>query len=172
MAGTLTIHSTGDGSLLSGHSWIEYRKEDESESVTYGTWGNSPREMENGLYENLEQGMQGYASRTVQLDDKEEECLFETIRQYKDKATDAWSYISQCSGFAVDAWKNATGEVLCHLKYGIGNPSMLAASIKVANEKDSKDAVNTPARQLSGIDFRTSTRKRGSRRRVKDTTQR
>ena len=42
MAGTLIIRSNGDGKILSGHNWIEYKKDGESESKTYGTWGNNP----------------------------------------------------------------------------------------------------------------------------------
>lgn len=172
MAGTLTIHSNGDGSLLSGHSWIEYKKDGESESTTHGTWGNNPGGKGNGLHENLEQGMKGEESRTARLDDQQEERLFEEIQRYKDKGTEAWGYLNPSSAFAADAWKNATGEELSHRKYGVSNPSELKSAILKANERDNGDTNRTTDIPLLKDRSLKRGRKLGSRRRVKDSTQR
>ena len=133
MAGTLTIFSSGDGTLLSGHSWIEYQP-DGGSPTTYGTWGNNPRGLGNGLHENLELGRPGDATRTVHLDDAQEAALYKKIEEYKAKGADGWGYLTPCSSFASDAWVTATGEKLEDREYGvISNPSTLKQSIDTAN---------------------------------------
>ena len=84
MAGLLTIHSTGDGTLLSDHSWIEYTPEGDK-TTTYGTWGNNPQNLGNGLHENLELGRQGDVHRSMHISDEQEKQLFAKIKKYKDK---------------------------------------------------------------------------------------
>ncbi len=85
LSGTLTIHSSGvgDGSSgsggLSGHSWISYTP-DGGITTTYGTWGNNPYGMGNGLHENLEQGRQGDASRSMYLNDEQEAALYNVTK--------------------------------------------------------------------------------------------
>jgi len=137
LAGTLTINSngSGDGSIgsggLSGHSWIGYTP-DGNGSVTFGTWGNNPNNLGNGLQTNLEQGRIGDASRSMHLDDKQESKLTELINNYRKQGADGWSYSSPCSTFASDAWKAGTGESLN--PYGpYSNPSTLKNSIINAN---------------------------------------
>ena len=137
LAGNLTIHSsgTGRGSLgsggISGHSWISYTP-DGGSTTTYGTWGNNPRGMGNGLHENLEIGRTGDATRSAHLNDTEERRLTETIDQCRQGREDCWGYRSPCSTFASDAWNNATGESLS--PYGpYSNPSSLRNSIIDAN---------------------------------------
>jgi RHS repeat-associated protein len=64
LAGWVTINSSGNGgsSMTSGHSWISYTP-DGGSTTTYGTWGNNPTGHGNGLFENLEAGRTGDASR-------------------------------------------------------------------------------------------------------------
>jgi len=135
LAGTLTIHSNGDGGLLSGHSWIEYQP-DGGESHTYGTWGNDPLGTgHNGLFSDLEKGRTSDASRKARLTDEQEKALFKKIGEYQKSGDDAWGYLNPCSGFAADAWGAATGEKLDHRSGIISNPSKLKESINAANKK-------------------------------------
>ena len=135
MSGMLTIHSSGDGHLLSGHSWIEYKKDGDVESSTYGTWGNNPTGNGNGLFKDLEKGRIGDEHRETMIDDKQEEILFKKIKEYEDKGPDGWKYLNPCSGFASDTWNSVTGEKLQDRNWGISNPSTLKASIKNENKK-------------------------------------
>jgi hypothetical protein len=129
MSGILTIHSSGDGSLLSGHSWIEYQQ-DGGEDHTYGTWGNNPLGLGNGLHEDLEKGRTGDATRSIHITDDQEKKLFQTIDDYRKKGADGWEYLNPCSAFAADAWHAATGENLASRSYFvISNPSKLKESI-------------------------------------------
>lgn len=89
MSGLLTIRSTGGQGILSGHSWVEYQP-DGGETTTYGTWGNNPRNLGNGLHENLDKGNTAGVSRTVRLDDAQEQRLLETISKYRSKGEDGW----------------------------------------------------------------------------------
>ena len=139
MAGTLTIHSKGDGSIMSGHSWIEYTP-DNGTTKTYGTWGNNPTGTGNGLFENLELLQSPGAMRTVHITDEQEKQLFAKIKEYKDKGKNAWGWLSPCSAFAADVWKAATGESLAHRSGIISNPSKLRDSIVAANANDLKKA--------------------------------
>lgn len=134
MAGILTIHSNGNGELLSGHSWLEYQKDGDAASKTYGTWGNNPTGKGNGLFENLEQGMQSDATRSIQISDEQEAELIKKIAEYKKLGPDAWRYLNPCSGFAADAWATATGEKLDHRSGVVSNPSKLKESIVKANK--------------------------------------
>jgi len=137
LSGFLTINSSGsnDGSSgsggLSGHSWISYTP-DGGVTTTYGTWGNNPLNLGNGLHENLEIGRIGDATRTAHLDDAAEAKLKQVIDQYKGKGAGGWGLFSPCSTFAADAWNTATGEKLS--PYGpYSNPSSLANSINKLN---------------------------------------
>ena len=150
MAGTLIIHSNGDGNLTSGHSWIEYQKDGESESHTYGTWGNDPAgNGTNGLFEDLEKGRTSDGSRAVPINDEQEKLLFEKIQTYKDKGNDGWKILNPCSGFAATLWNDVTGEKLKHRKFGISNPSKLKDSIEKANLDDKKDYENEKSDRVS-----------------------
>src|SRR5471030_1459534 len=133
MSGILTIHSSGDGSLLSGHSWIEFQK-DGGDHHTYGTWGNNPLGLGNGLHEDLEKGRASDASRNAYITDEQEKRLVSRIEEYKEKGAEGWDYLNPCSGFAADAWETATGEKLTTRSYLIiSNPSKLKESILDAN---------------------------------------
>lgn len=139
MAGLLTIHSSGTGELLSGHSWIEYVP-DGGVAKTYGTWGNNPTGAGNGLFENLELGKTSDVSRSLRIDDAHEAKLMSLIDQYKKEGSEGWGYLSPCSSFADDAWKTGTGESLSHRSGIISNPSKLKESIKAANQNDANQA--------------------------------
>ena len=139
MAGTIVIHSSGDGQILSGHSWIEYTP-DGGAPNTYGTWGNNPTGTGNGLFEGLELGRTSDASRSMRIDDQQEKKLYDTIEKYKKEGGDAWGYLNPCSGFAAEAWKAATGESLGHRSGIISNPSKLKSTIDAANANDVKKA--------------------------------
>jgi RHS repeat-associated protein len=137
LSGTLVINSSGpnDGFFgsggVSGHSWISFTP-DGGTTTTYGTWGNNPNGLGNGLHENLEAGRVAIASRTAQIDDEQEKRLKETIANTAAKGEDGWGYLTPCSSFAADAWNNATGESLS--PYGpYSNPSTLMQSIFDAN---------------------------------------
>lgn len=132
MAGTLTIHSNGDGSIMSGHSWITYQP-DGGPPTTYGTWGNNPGGLGNGLHRDLEAGRASDVSRSVHLTDDQEKALMAKIKEYEDKGEKGWGHLSPCSTFAADAWKAGTGESLSHRSGIISNPSKLKVSIDTAN---------------------------------------
>ena len=145
MSGVLTIHSSGTGEILSGHSWIEYVP-DTGAAKTYGTWGNNPTNKGNGLFENLELGRTSDASRSARIDDKHEAALLTVIDGYKKKGESGWGYLSPCSTFAADAWKAGTGEKLAHRSGIISNPSKLKDSIKAAAASDAKKAAAQTAK--------------------------
>lgn len=151
MAGNLTIHSSGDGHLLSGHSWIEYQP-DGGESHTYGTWGNDPLgNGHNGLFADLEKGRTSDANRKARLTDEQEKKLLAKIGEYQKKGDDAWGYLNPCSSFAADIWETTTGEKLDHRSGIISNPSKLKESINAANKKSLAPPTPkpTPARPSS-----------------------
>lgn len=134
LAGWLTIASTGDGgsSMMSGHAWISYVP-DGGAKTTYGTWGNNPTGVGNGLFENLETGRLSDASRTMYLDDAAESKLMKRIQEYRKMGENAWELGSPCSAFARDAWMTATGENLNSNWGPINNPTTLKESIIAAN---------------------------------------
>lgn len=122
---------TGDGILgsggASGHSWISYTQHGGT-TGTFGTWGNNPLGLPNGLEHNLELGRVGDATRSSELNDTQEAALYKLIKQYENKGEKAWGYSHPCSSFAADAWNAATGESLS--PYGpYSNPSSLKQSI-------------------------------------------
>jgi hypothetical protein len=130
MAGRLTIYSTGDGRLRSGHSWIAYERDD-GYKATFGTWGNNPRGLGNGLHRDLETDRSADAKRSVDIDDEQEARLFGTIEEYERRGDAGWRLFWPCSAFAADAWQAATGEKLEHRNaLLISNPSTLKASIE------------------------------------------
>src|SRR5579863_7028340 len=129
MAGYLTINSSGDGTLLSGHSWIEYTP-DGGQPTTYGTWGNNPEGLGNGLHQDLELGRTGDATRTIYINGEQEKELYKKIQEYKDKGGGGWDYLHPCSSFAADVWQAVTGQTLADRSFGIiSNPSKLKESI-------------------------------------------
>jgi hypothetical protein len=131
MAGTVTIHSSGGRSIADGHSWIEYLSDDRTVArVTYGTWGNNPRGLGNGLHANLELGRIGQTWRSAHIDDQQVKELFAKIGEYQARGEDAWNILHPCSAFAVAAWHAATGERLRHRKFLLfSNPSTLCKSL-------------------------------------------
>ena len=137
LSGTLVINAVGthNGSSgsggRSGHAWISYTP-DGGATTTYGTWGNNPMGLGNGLHENLETGRQGDATRSAYLNDEQEARLYQTIDAYQKMGENGWGYLSPCSSFASNAWENSTGEGLS--PYGpYSNPSSLKNSIIEAN---------------------------------------
>ncbi len=113
LSGTLTIQSSGDGRLTSGHSWIEFTP-DGGTKVSCGTWGNNPDNQGNGLHENMEirHRAVGDASRTTHIGDAAEARLMKVIERYRRRGPDAWSNENTCSRFARDAWRAGTREDL------------------------------------------------------------
>jgi hypothetical protein len=154
LSGWLTIYSESGGNLygaLGGHSWVSYAP-DGGTLTTYGTWGNNPNGLGNGLHINLENPANNSnpsnlcpianqcAYRTTYLNDAEQAQLYALIEQYKAEGPNAWSYWAPCSAFAADAWQSATGEKLNTLLGPTGllglyisDPLALKASIIIAN---------------------------------------
>ena len=142
-SGELTIYSSGD-SLMDGHSWISFTSDETGETITYGTWGNNPQGLGNGLHENLEKRHGAQATRTVHLNDKQETSLMKTISNYKEKGEKGWTLLGPCSKFAQDAWDSATGEYLNANTYVIvNNPETLKESIIKANGGEAHGTLTT-----------------------------
>lgn len=125
----------GDGSFssggTSGHSWIAYTP-DGGTATTYGTWGNNPNGLGNGLHSNLEAGRTGDATRSAHLNDKEEASLYSVIYGTALKGENGWRYSSPCSTFSSETWNRVAGESLS--PYGpYSNPSSSMNSIINAN---------------------------------------
>jgi len=132
LSGTLTIDSSGT-SGLGNHSWVSYTP-DGGTTTTYGTWGNNPNGLGNGLQQNLEQGRGADATRSAHLDDAQEAKFNKCVSDTKGKGSKGWSYGHPCSGFACDAWNSSTGEHLNPYDWlGINNPTSLTGSITAAN---------------------------------------
>jgi len=135
LSGKLTISSTGrhgsSARFYDGHSWIAYTP-DGGAKTTYGTWGNNPSGRPNGLLENEEiargAGL-GDASRTTWIDDIQEQRLRALIEQYRSNGSGAWSYEDNCSVFAREAWRAATGEELDTRESGMNLPTALRESL-------------------------------------------
>jgi hypothetical protein len=144
LSGYLTIYANGN-TIFSGHAWISYIPDDTKIITTFGTWGNNPNELGDGLHENLELigGVTtAEATRTLHIDDTHEEYLLNTVQQYKEKGKDGWTPAAPCSAFAQDAWFGATGEYLkANAFVFINNPSTLKKSIIKVNGGESH---NTP----------------------------
>jgi RHS repeat-associated protein len=140
LSGWLRIYSSGaaagensSSGVLEGHSWIKYTPDGGSDT-TYGTWGNNPMGLGNGLHENLELGRTGQASRRVHLNDAQEAKLMGLIEQFRKMGANGWSYSDPCSSFAALAWYTATNEALnVYGPLGISNPTSLTRSITNAN---------------------------------------
>jgi RHS repeat-associated protein len=131
LSGIITINTLkGGGGSLDGHAWITYTP-DGGETVSFGTYGNR---NPTGLYTNLEL-QSGYpapdVSRSMHLNDIQEQNLFQAISQTQEAGSLGWNYTSPCTTFAANAWSAATGE---GLYTGVLNsPSTLANSINNAN---------------------------------------
>jgi hypothetical protein len=67
-------------------------------------------------------------SRSRYLSDSDEQKLNEVIDDYRNRGEGGWSLTNPCSGFASEAWNEATGE---HLSDGwpISTPTTLKQSI-------------------------------------------
>jgi hypothetical protein len=130
--GILTIHSSSESPSsffgLSGHSWIEYTPYG-APTVTFGTWGNvDPR----GVWINRELGWgDGQVSRTTQISEVQEQALFNYINSEIALGTDVWKSTRNCSYFAANAWKAATGEWIS--PGFVPNPTALRKNIWEAN---------------------------------------
>jgi RHS repeat-associated protein len=135
-SGTLVIYSSsaGDASSLntSGHSWISYTDDATKITTTYGTWGNNPNGLGNGLHENLEAGRSANATRSAKLNDAQATALMNKIQAYKDMGESAWGYTDPCTDFAIDAWQTGTEEDLGSW-WIWDTPSELVNSITQAN---------------------------------------
>ncbi|MEO7329568.1 MAG: hypothetical protein ABI193_13395 [Minicystis sp.] len=101
--------------------------------MTYGTWGNNPDNLGNGLHKDLEAGREAMSKRSTHLTDEQEAALMKKIKEYEDMGTDGWKKLSPCSTFAADAWKAGTGESLSHRSGIISTPTKLLESINTAN---------------------------------------
>jgi RHS repeat-associated protein len=137
LSGILVINSSGSGDGIlgsggvSGHSWVSYTP-DGGKTATYGTWGNNPQGLANGLEHNLELGRTGDATRAAQLNDAQEANFYGVVKQYESEGENAWGYFHPCSSFAADAWNSSTGESLSP-NGPYSNPSSLKQSIIDAN---------------------------------------
>jgi RHS repeat-associated protein len=139
LAGVLIIYSYSDGegsSSDAGHSWISYEQEGGT-FTTYGTWGNNPTGQGNGLFTNEETVRQFTPDvyRGTHLDNEEEGLLINVINDYFGRGTGAWSLTNPCSGFASNAWRQATGEIL-HDGWPASTPTTLKGSIYSKNENE------------------------------------
>jgi RHS repeat-associated protein len=142
LSGWLTVSSSGT-SGLGNHSWITYTP-DSGTTTTYGTWGNNPEGLPNGLETNLEQGRSADASRTEYLNDAQEAALMALIQNYRAMGEDAWTMSSPCSSFAANAWDSATGERL-NTRWGpISNPTSLTNAIISANGGQANATLSSP----------------------------
>lgn len=158
LAGTIVIHSSGNGgsSMMSGHSWITFTPVGGT-TTTYGTWGNNPRGLGNGLHINLSTGRTGNATRSAFIDDGAEAKLFALINQYQAQGSSAWSLNQPCSGFATNAWNTATGGNLSCQWGPICNPTTLMNSIINANGGvNHSNTVGTPGNNSGNSSLQSS----------------
>jgi RHS repeat-associated protein len=161
LSGTLTIVSTDDGSVSSsffnGHSFIIWKKDPTRiigepafySDQTYGTWGNNPNGLGDGLHMDVELDPwrklmpppPTAATRVAHIDDAAEANLMALIQSYYAQGPGGWSHVWNCAGFAADAWKATTGEdynlrlQVDYLSYGvIMTPARLKAQLSNANK--------------------------------------
>lgn len=87
-----------------------HRRQWKSNHIRY--MGNNPNGLENGLHENLEKGRSSDASRTITMNQDQENAFDRIIGEYRKKGADAWSLTDPCSDFATDVWKRVAGEDL------------------------------------------------------------
>jgi hypothetical protein len=163
LSGELTIYAWGTG-LFDGHAWISFTSDETGETTTYGTWGNNPNGLGNGLHENLEKGSRAEASRTVQISDEQEAALMKTIGEYKAKGEKGWTLLGPCSEFAKDAWNSATGEYLnANTAIIVNNPETLKKSIIKANGGEANGTLVIPdGSSASSANSNSSARSSGS----------
>jgi RHS repeat-associated protein len=137
-SGTVTVYSDprGGGSL-SGHAYITYTSDSTGQIHAYGTYGNNPLGIGNGLQPNYDLNYpltSSAASRSAHIDDTAEASLMNAIQGISNEGGRGWGYLSPCSDFASDMWDVATGENLRDRNwFGISNPKTLANSITKAN---------------------------------------
>ena len=134
-AGSLTINSDSNGASsslsTSGHAWLSYT-DDEGTTTTFGTWGNDPGGLGNGLHYNLESGRTSEVSRTVTLTTAQEIQLLGFVKETSERGEDAWGYFDNCAGFAVEGWELITNEDLSGLL--VTTPTILVSNIRKINE--------------------------------------
>ncbi len=138
LSGDLAVHSYTDGTgSTSGHSWVEYKK-DNGGTTTYGTYGNNNgAQRVKGLNINSELQYPNGSSRKIHINDNQEKAMFCKIKSFKNKGEKGWTMLNPCSSFACQVWKETTGESLRSRNWlGISNPTTLAASIDTANSND------------------------------------
>jgi RHS repeat-associated protein len=135
LSGWLTIYSSGT-SGIGNHSWISYTPDGDT-TTTYGTWGNDPDGLGNGLLTDMELNRSSDASRSEYLNDAQEAALFKLIQKYRKEGSNAWQYSQPCSRFASDAWRAGTGESLNDNWGPVSNPATLTESIISANSGQS-----------------------------------
>src|SRR5437016_2093245 len=97
MAGILRIHSIGSGEWLFGHSWIEFISDHDGTPQTYGTWGNNPTGVGNGLFRDLELGRNSQECRSAHITDEQEAAFWRKIQEYTDRGAQAWTILAPCS---------------------------------------------------------------------------
>ena len=158
LSGELAIYSYSTGSdygILGGHSWIGYQPNGGT-TTTYGTWGNNPDSLGNGLHEDIELNIpctlqDGCASRVTYLDDAQQAQLYAVVQQYQQEGSAAWSLLSPCSTFAAAAWGAATGEYLNpDLGWYLSDPLALRASIILTNGGQMSGTLSPPPTTQSG----------------------
>jgi len=161
-SGQITIYSNGDtrpSFRIDGHSWISYTPDSgkgAGVTTTYGTWGNNPYGLGNGLQRDLEQGFSAQVSRSMHIDDAAEQKLMSFIEKTDKKGDSAWTLDHPCSGFASDAWKVATGEILDANRGPFNDPSNLKESIIKANGGKPQGNISQKQKENSSKNFSTS----------------
>jgi hypothetical protein len=137
--GTLTISANGEGGGLcgsgglSGHSWLTYTSNDGT-VVTYGTYGNNPCGLGNGLHVDLEINIAAQASRTVVINGAQLSMLHTQLLDFVQMGQRAWGDFYPCSTFSSHIWNVVTGETLS--PYGpYSNPSSLKNAILAFGDK-------------------------------------
>ncbi len=136
LSGDLEIQvDRGDGTLTSGHTWIEFTSDQTGERHTYGTWGREELGLV-GLQIDIELNFNGDVSRTTHITDVQESRLFAYIESQQALGRNVWNYLCNCSEFSQEAWNRTTGDNLANRNaLGIPNPNSLADSIEGANQR-------------------------------------
>ena len=135
LSGVIAIYTdlSGDGKFR-GHAWISYTPDRTGNTTTYGTWGLKHYK---GLFSDREKGRKSTVSRCRHIDDAGEIKLYIVIIRYLLKKENAWERLNPCSGFASEAWREATGEFLQDRNFfHISTPVTLSTSIQAANVND------------------------------------
>lgn len=125
-SGVLTIHAQRGGSFNS-HAWITYRQDGSKRIRSYGTFNRGTGTGRQGLQRNTElSNPSAYvpsASRSLRLTNRQEANLIRYLREKDAEGVNGWDLLDNCSHFAIDAWRAATGENLD--PWGINTPDRL-----------------------------------------------